>query len=174
MWSQILLRDGAGLLQSHCFVKRILGFALSVFFFQAEDGIRDLTVTGVQTCALPISTVSWPSLRMGFSPTVVSDTRMPSPIKVRWHPDLNDGDRAKLEHQYGLSNGRSDDRTTFSYDLVDHSPAIVRALVNDPHVMDTHGINRGASSVDVPWWDRWGEKVGVGRIAWGPFTREGA
>src|SRR2546421_9479630 len=25
------------------------------FFFQAEDGIRDLIVTGVQTCALPIS-----------------------------------------------------------------------------------------------------------------------
>src|SRR6266496_5117487 len=25
------------------------------FFFQAEDGIRDLYVTGVQTCALPIS-----------------------------------------------------------------------------------------------------------------------
>src|SRR5438309_6852675 len=28
----------------------------SFFFFQAEDGIRDGTVTGVQTCALPIST----------------------------------------------------------------------------------------------------------------------
>src|ERR1041385_1494170 len=26
-----------------------------VFFFQAEDGIRDVAVTGVQTCALPIS-----------------------------------------------------------------------------------------------------------------------
>src|SRR5688572_22014015 len=26
----------------------------NLFFFQAEDGIRDLTVTGVQTCALPI------------------------------------------------------------------------------------------------------------------------
>src|SRR6266852_6257259 len=25
-----------------------------IFFFQAEDGIRDATVTGVQTCALPI------------------------------------------------------------------------------------------------------------------------
>src|SRR2546429_4327150 len=25
------------------------------FFFQAEDGIRDVAVTGVQTCALPIS-----------------------------------------------------------------------------------------------------------------------
>src|SRR3989449_6963507 len=31
-----------------------------VFFFQAEDGIRDVAVTGVQTCALPISW-SWPS-----------------------------------------------------------------------------------------------------------------
>src|SRR5204862_5157319 len=28
---------------------------LQSFFFQAEDGIRDLYVTGVQTCALPIS-----------------------------------------------------------------------------------------------------------------------
>src|SRR5699024_11392228 len=28
---------------------------ISFFFFQAEDGIRDRNVTGVQTCALPIS-----------------------------------------------------------------------------------------------------------------------
>src|SRR5688572_31823839 len=33
------------------------------FFFQAEDGIRDLTVTGVQTCALPICEAD------GFQPT---------------------------------------------------------------------------------------------------------
>src|SRR6266481_5762715 len=33
-----------------------LGFGL--FFFQAEDGIRDGTVTGVQTCALPISALT--------------------------------------------------------------------------------------------------------------------
>src|SRR6266702_5801101 len=31
---------------------------LCVFFFQAEDGIRDGHVTGVQTCALPISSIS--------------------------------------------------------------------------------------------------------------------
>src|SRR2546430_7751562 len=30
------------------------GLLKGTFFFQAEDGIRDLTVTGVQTCALPI------------------------------------------------------------------------------------------------------------------------
>src|SRR2546430_10187158 len=34
---------------SHC-----LDVFVFFFFFQAEDGIRDLTVTGVQTCALPI------------------------------------------------------------------------------------------------------------------------
>src|SRR5437764_15336561 len=31
------------------------------FFFQAEDGIRDTSVTGVQTCALPISTPAAPA-----------------------------------------------------------------------------------------------------------------
>src|SRR5688500_10030898 len=35
--------------------------ALFFFFFQAEDGIRDYKVTGVQTCALPISNgIVWP------------------------------------------------------------------------------------------------------------------
>src|SRR2546422_515386 len=50
-----------------------LGFALSsvlplgivsfcfFFFFQAEDGIRDVAVTGVQTCALPISSSTEPA-----------------------------------------------------------------------------------------------------------------
>src|SRR3989337_2034899 len=32
----------------------VRGCRRCVFFFQAEDGIRDATVTGVQTCALPI------------------------------------------------------------------------------------------------------------------------
>src|SRR5256886_4442569 len=33
---------------------KLAGIEFDGFFFQAEDGIRDLTVTGVQTCALPI------------------------------------------------------------------------------------------------------------------------
>src|SRR5256885_5178704 len=33
---------------------RLDGHVLIFFFFQAEDGIRDYKVTGVQTCALPI------------------------------------------------------------------------------------------------------------------------
>src|SRR5256886_10248396 len=39
-----------------CWVQRMSSEATvgASFCFQAEDGIRDLTVTGVQTCALPI------------------------------------------------------------------------------------------------------------------------
>src|SRR5829696_499419 len=37
------------------FLKRVY-FCFFFFFFQAEDGIRDWSVTGVQTCALPIAT----------------------------------------------------------------------------------------------------------------------
>jgi len=38
-----------------------------VFFFQAEDGIRDRDVTGVQTCALPICVwgMWWESNQVG-------------------------------------------------------------------------------------------------------------
>src|SRR2546430_6404679 len=38
-----------------CLVSYVRCLRFFFFFFQAEDGIRDLTVTGVQTCALPIS-----------------------------------------------------------------------------------------------------------------------
>src|SRR5687768_18113234 len=42
------------------------------FFFQAEDGIRDVAVTGVQTCALPILT----------RPLLTSSVRRPSVARV--------------------------------------------------------------------------------------------
>src|SRR5690606_40009478 len=44
--------------------------AVSFFFFQAEDGIRDFHVTGVQTCALPILHL----FRIG--PEVLDDPRL--------------------------------------------------------------------------------------------------
>src|SRR5690606_40942820 len=43
-----------------------------VFFFQAEDGIRDFHVTGVQTCALPISGVSRSSGDSAFDSSAVA------------------------------------------------------------------------------------------------------
>src|SRR6266516_7445547 len=51
----------------------VSGFVRSFFFFQAEDGIRDRTVTGVQTCARPI----WlPTSMAAASPTMASSPGM--------------------------------------------------------------------------------------------------
>src|SRR5438270_13793708 len=50
------------------------------FFFQAEDGIRDLTVTGVQTCALPIS--------LRFRDLVFRAPASPDRWRASWMVDL--------------------------------------------------------------------------------------
>src|SRR2546430_13530903 len=47
---------------------------MRLFFFQAEDGIRDLTVTGVQTCALPISSAEAKSGTLTVAGTLTSPT----------------------------------------------------------------------------------------------------
>src|SRR2546430_12222112 len=54
------------------------------FFFQAEDGIRDLTVTGVQTCALPIF-AACVALRRAFQLLVFPDSAVPN-CPLEYHP----------------------------------------------------------------------------------------
>src|SRR2546421_3603906 len=51
------------------FVCRVFCFFIFFFFFQAEDGIRDLIVTGVQTCALPVPTIHF--YGVGAAPAMV-------------------------------------------------------------------------------------------------------
>src|SRR5260221_9414222 len=46
----------------------VLLYCLFFFFFQAEDGIRDHCVTGVQTCALPIAFLNTAMLLGGMGP----------------------------------------------------------------------------------------------------------
>src|SRR5207249_9827187 len=62
-----------------------LFFIIFFFFFQAEDGIRDRNVTGVQTCALPISGKNFSSDLVTPGAGPVGDTRslekfLPVPI----------------------------------------------------------------------------------------------
>src|SRR5687768_18305458 len=52
-------------------------FFFFFFFFQAEDGIRDVAVTGVQTCALPISNLMRAEeLMRGSQLSVVTTTKL--------------------------------------------------------------------------------------------------
>src|SRR3712207_8823364 len=53
------------------------------FFFQAEDGIRDIGVTGVQTCALPISPRDPSKVTLSTRTVAVEPPRT-----VTWTPSL--------------------------------------------------------------------------------------
>src|SRR2546430_7858174 len=81
------------------------------FFFQAEDGIRDLTVTGVQTCALPIlalapgsylviSHASYEGMPEKSREHEQLYARMPTPLRMR--------SRAAIAHFFdGFEIGRA-------------------------------------------------------------------
>src|SRR5438874_9921213 len=70
----------------------VLHLLLLLFFFQAEDGIRDLYVTGVQTCALPILARAISALER-VAPCgrryVVSPTAPPAPTPRSRVPSAN-------------------------------------------------------------------------------------
>src|SRR5437764_10755986 len=69
----------------------LLTFKMIFFFFQAEDGIRDTSVTGVQTCALPIC----PPRRLFPPPDARGYHRPPPP------PDAARGGRLELRPPVG-------------------------------------------------------------------------
>src|SRR5215475_15285837 len=53
--SSVTMSGNVSSVKQYAYVLRAGGYEMtSFFFFQAEDGIRDFHVTGVQTCALPI------------------------------------------------------------------------------------------------------------------------
>src|SRR5437867_7078585 len=66
-------------------IQRVCGF----FFFQAEDGIRDRTVTGVQTCALPIWMVDGRPMPMSMVAPYGVAGDPPSQPRVPLHPNAD-------------------------------------------------------------------------------------
>src|SRR5689334_24184284 len=62
-----------GLFSFFRFFAFFISYFFFFFFFQAEDGIRDGTVTGVQTCALPISPQA---SHVGWSPKNIDMSRI--------------------------------------------------------------------------------------------------
>src|SRR3989442_15683722 len=97
---------------------------LPFFFFQAEDGIRDADVTGVQTCALPIlgrarsttpSVSRWVS---GSSPgSATSRPRRQAVARERmFQPELEALDRERLERRSEERRGGEEGRSRGSPD----------------------------------------------------------
>jgi alpha-1,2-glucosyltransferase len=63
-------------------------------------------------------------------------------IHVRWTEGLADAQRAALERQFHLENGRLLEDTVWQYSLTDYSSPNIQALVEHPDVADTDQINR--------------------------------
>ena len=75
------------------------------------------------------------------------DTRVR--VNVRWGTAA-DTERREREARYGLHSGRVRDSHTVSYELSDTSRGNIEALVRDPFVADTHGVNRATFTVAAP------------------------
>src|SRR2546430_7497700 len=79
---------------------------LLFFFFQAEDGIRDLTVTGVQTCALPISRLRARAQgRLDVARSRAPAALLLPPVDVRGAFPLGQGSRSRPPR--GVARGRA-------------------------------------------------------------------
>src|SRR5690606_40956122 len=86
------------------------------FFFQAEDGIRDFHVTGVQTCALPISPL--PPAGEGWGEGKIAAAGSPSsgpaghlpPEKGTEVPHAGEGKGVGLREHALVAIGRSEER----------------------------------------------------------------
>src|SRR5437762_1461503 len=102
----------------------VVNVGLTNFFFRAEDGIRDTSVTGVQTCALPISPPTISVLHESYmhdAPDSPPDPRPASRRSLSWWsllemvPDLPPADepwspKSVLLESQGLAVLRSGDR----------------------------------------------------------------
>src|SRR3712207_8768591 len=66
-------------------------FSFFCFFFQAEDGIRDIGVTGVQTCALPILKLSTHPFSHGLPGAMVAVLAPTAVIQSRTASATNSG-----------------------------------------------------------------------------------
>src|SRR5256886_9026335 len=81
------------------------------FFFQAEDGIRDLTVTGVQTCALPIYAITAENVDGSVPASQLTGT-LPGGLLSGTYPNaitLNNAANSFTGNGAGLT-GRSEER----------------------------------------------------------------
>src|SRR5437773_3614121 len=93
----------------------VLSLYVYFFFFQAEDGIRDRDVTGVQTCALPISSPTSPEMASDDSASVRTPGRK-SAKRVShpgWKWSCVDTPPMKLDDGSNPSGGRLNELCSF-------------------------------------------------------------
>src|SRR2546425_11397539 len=100
------------------------------FFFQAEDGIRDKLVTGVQTCALPICSALVRAVAVrGVSRALVDSARLdPQAVVERLRPLFTDRDpRVRINALRALATFRDSARSRLAASLAGDADVNVAA-----------------------------------------------
>ncbi len=92
-----------------------------------------------------------PRLSLDLSKPLVALPWEPARINVRWKPISNE-ERRDGESRFSLAGGEPLEGTTWTYALQDTSPGNIEALVRDPLVDDTHGLDRTTFAVTEALW----------------------
>src|SRR6266496_2276015 len=105
------------------------------FFFQAEDGIRDLYVTGVQTCALPIYL------------ELMDGTRTVKELVVERFQESGELELTSVADLVGLLH-----KEGFLTQPYTDSEAAVKRAMNPPPATRRERMNRVAQSMSFEWY----------------------
>ena len=124
-------------------------------FIQSTVGVVPyLRGSGPQMTELTTPVFVWPRFVVAASEPVGNLSR-PSEQRthVRWADEVEDAARLEREQRYALTkSARTDDVHTWSYELANNAPENIRALVGDPLVVDTNGVDRNTSRIPTESW----------------------
>ena len=124
-----------------------------VLWVQVHHGMVAYAADGIAFWRREAQRATWFELpTFGTDPTQPFSVRIGEGpvVNVRWAPELADGAIAEGETRHRLTRRDPVGPNTWQYELSAWSRASIERLVRDPAVADTHGIDRGAFTLDVP------------------------
>ena len=151
-------------------------------FVQTSTGLVSYVAgAGTQTWTITSSLSSFRSDPVAFEIDRSAPLWVVAPgerrFNVRWAVGATDTARRDREVRFGLTAGALVDGRTWSYVLTDQETRNLRALIQDPIVEDTAGIDRGTIQVAPEQWENWiKRKLFVLRLSVAPgvFTAQNA
>ena len=129
-----------------------------LLYVQATRGLSWYVADLVPGAQAPAA-AAFPSLTFTIdrsAPWLAVDEPAERRFNVRWRETLDPAARGGLEAKYRLTRSRPEGAATWSYVAEDEGHANIRALVDDPEVLDTSGIDRAAGVLAVrELWYEW-------------------
>jgi hypothetical protein len=128
-------------------------FAYVEAFGSVSSYVEDLRqFSARERTSNPFEWPSWPLKSAGSIARWTSALDRAVPIGIRWNPAASDASRREAAGRYGLEVPATGPVESGRFALYDPSTPNGRALMNDPVIEDTSGIDRLTGEVHVPGW----------------------